>query len=58
MQFSADVALIFVKEPMKFDERRQRAVLVDSEDWMKRIGYNNVTAAGWGWTKVSCYICF
>lgn len=58
MPFSADIALIFVKEPIKFDARKQRAVLADNENWMKSIGDDSVTVAGWGWTKVCCCIFF
>ncbi|XP_034840832.1 chymotrypsin-1-like [Maniola hyperantus] len=60
MPFASDIALIFLKESIKFDEKKQRAVLVSNEDWMKCDNdedwkkckdKDNVVAAGWGWTK-------
>ncbi|XP_045457677.1 coagulation factor X-like [Melitaea cinxia] len=48
--FYADIALIFVKEPINFGARKKKALLASNDDWMKKTN-NDIVAIGWGMTK-------
>lgn len=52
--FEADLALIMVTAKMLLDRRKQKALLMKNDDWMNEKA--NVSASGWGWTKVSAVL--
>ncbi|XP_063618186.1 trypsin delta-like [Cydia splendana] len=50
MPFSCDIALIFVKQPIKFSVKTKKAVIANSDKWMVQ-GATHFSATGWGWIK-------
>ncbi|XP_063376817.1 chymotrypsin-1-like [Cydia fagiglandana] len=50
MPFSCDIALIFVKQPVKFSVKTKKAVIANSDKWMVQ-GATHFSATGWGWIK-------
>ncbi|CAH0726050.1 unnamed protein product, partial [Brenthis ino] len=48
--FYADIALIFVKDPIKFGRDKQKALLVNNNKWMKSTN-KAIFGIGWGWTN-------